>query len=69
MLRLRKKDGATLEIPEGAFVEICSMDGLVAKVVFVDAQGHIHLIDAGDPEAEQYSRLFDDVKFTKTIRL
>jgi hypothetical protein len=69
MIRLRKSDGEIMEIPAGLFVEICSLDGLVAKLTFQDDNGHIQEVKAGDPEAEHYTRLFPSVKFAKIIEL
>ena len=69
MLRLRKSNGETLDIPDGLFVEICSVDGQVAKVIYKDGNGHIHEIEASDPEATQYTKLFPQVEFATVISL
>ncbi len=67
MIRLRRKDGTTLELPDMAFVEICDLEGNVAQVSYQDNEGGMHVVNGNDPEAEQYKRMFPDVVFSKIV--
>lgn len=69
MIRIRRVDGKTLEIPDAGFVEICDLEGNVAKVTYADDQGQMHEITSSDPEATQYRQLFPDVKFVELVSL
>lgn len=60
MLRLRKITGETAELlPDFRFIELCSVDGKLAAVVWQDDAGTMHLAKQGDPELTRYSALFN----------
>lgn len=59
MIRIREADGRVMVVDESyRFVEICDMDGRVARVLYFDAYGVLHDVEAGSPEAERYRRAF-----------
>lgn len=58
MIQIRTTRGAILPIPDEArFIELCDLNGAVAKVFYRDAQGIVNEVSAGSPEAERYARL------------
>lgn len=67
MLRIRKRDGSVVEIPEGDFVEICDTAQNIA-LVFIAGKEVITTVAPGSPEAQQYSRMFG-VQFSRLVRL
>lgn len=69
MIRLRRHDGSTLELPDMAFLEVTDLDGAVALLFYTDADGKVHMVKKSDPEAENYQRLYPDVKFVDLIHL
>ncbi len=69
MIRLRKENGETLELPGFAFVEVCDTEGDVAQVSYMDDVGRTHVFKKGDPEQLEYSRLFPNVKFVPIVEL
>lgn len=70
MIRIRSSDGHAKVVDESYhFVEICDMDGRVARVLYFDSYGVLHDVEAGSPEAERYSRAFKtDFIPLKTLR-
>lgn len=68
MLRLRNDKGATTELGDSQFVEICDQTGDIAVLFYKDAQGFIHTVRAGDAEAKKYEELFG-VKFVPLVKL
>jgi len=69
MIRLRNKQGKVTEIPAAHFVEVCDEEGNVAQLTYQDVSGGVHVIREGDPETEQYCRMFPDVKFVPIIEI
>lgn len=66
MLRIRTSTGQLQEIDQSyRFVEICDLDGKVAKVFYLDNMGTLHEIDGSSAEAARYSKVFKSVEFTK----
>lgn len=58
MIRLRTTRGDILPVSETSrFVELCDLDGRVAKVFYRDERGVINEVTAGSPEAERYARM------------
>lgn len=69
MLRIRDKTGKLLNLNEPLhFVEICDTEGHVARVIYADAQGLIHVVGPGDLEADRYKALFG-IKWCPVITL
>lgn len=68
MLRLRKDDGAVLEVTQSTFVEVADDHGDIAYLIYTTPSGVVKLINANDPEAERYSHLFH-VKFCPVIKI
>lgn len=63
MIRVRTTRGAVLPLPEEArFIELCDLNGAVAKVFFRNGQGAVTEVVADTPEAERYARMMS-VKF------
>lgn len=69
MIRLRRKDGTVLDMPDLVFLEITDLDGAVALVFYTDAEGRMHMVKKSDPEAEHYQRLYPEVKFVDLVHL
>lgn len=69
MIRIRKQDGTTLDIPDGVFVEVCDLEGKIAQVSYMDEDGGMHVIKQTDPEARDYSRLFQGIEFVPIVPL
>jgi hypothetical protein len=69
MIRLRRKDGSVLDMPDQVFIEMTDLDGGVAIVFYTDAEGKMHVVKKADPEAEHYRRLYPDVKFVDIVHL
>lgn len=56
MLRLRTTTGALVPLPkESHFIEICDLDGKLARVVYEDATGRIRDIDSSHPDFARYA--------------
>jgi hypothetical protein len=70
MVRVRYKDGKTSSpIHNATFVEIIDPDtNKIAVLVYRDAVGGVHVIEAGDPDAVRYSKLFG-VEFCRSVDL
>lgn len=57
-LRLRRDDGAIVEIPAGiAAVEICSTDGKLVRVFVLRKDGGIVSMNPKDKEFREYARV------------
>ena len=57
MIRLRKKDKSSIEIPQGVFVEICDTDGKIGRLIYLDGAGRIQVVEAADAQAQAYATL------------
>ena len=58
MLRLRDTKGVAHQVPDQVrFVELCDMDGVVARVFYVDDLGVHKILEPGTKEAQRYSQL------------
>lgn len=58
MIRLRDTRGLARELPADVrFVEICDLEGRVAKLLFRDDSGAIRGVEAGSTEAQRYARM------------
>ncbi len=58
MLRLRDINGNGHQLPESVrFVELCDMQGAVARVFYVDDLGVHRILEPGTKEAQRYSQL------------
>lgn len=69
MLRLRSITGEIMEIPEAfRFVEIINREGEIGRLLYSDADGAVHDVRTGEPEALRYTQLFH-TKFCPVIRL
>lgn len=69
MIRIRSIDGSVRTLDQTQrFVEICDLDGKVARLLYVDDTGAIHLCDANDDVAKNYARIFQ-VKFCPIVPL
>jgi len=63
MLRLRDTAGKSIELPDTIrFVELCDMQGSVARVFYIDDTGVHKVLDTGSKEAQRYAQLMN-VKF------
>ena len=69
MIRLRRKDGNTLPLPDMAYLEITDLEGAIAVILYSDAEGNVHMVRKTDPEAETYQRMFPDVKFVDLVSI
>lgn len=58
MLRIRTHKNEVTPVVDGRFVEITDLQGRVAAIFFATETGEIKQIEAGDPEAERYAKLF-----------
>lgn len=74
VLRIRKIDGATIDVPKGVFVELCDEDGKIGAVVYQTSKGVIRVITPDDiNEVQQYKGIFkvsfcsDVVEIKQTI--
>ncbi len=60
MIRIRDIRGQLTTLPpDSRFVEICSDEGKVAKVVFFDDGGHVRIFGPEDPEAIRYAKMMN----------
>lgn len=66
MLRIRRKNGELIQIPESGFVEVCDGEGLLIYVTYISEDGELVSIKPNTPEAMHYSKLFK-TKFRKSI--
>ena len=58
MLRLRDTAGAAHELPDSVrFVELCDMQGAVARVFYVDDLGVHRILEPGTVDAQRYAKL------------
>jgi hypothetical protein len=58
MLRLRDTSGAVHELPDSVrFVELCDMQGAVARVFYIDDTGIHKVLDSSSKEAQRYAQL------------
>ena len=59
MLRIRATDGKLVDIDTTyRFVELCDLEGRVAKLFYTDSMGVVHESDANSPEALRYQKAF-----------
>ena len=59
MIRLRNKEGEVKELEDSTrFVEVCSIDGDVAKVIFIDNHGNLKEVDSRDKDSKTYGKLY-----------
>ncbi len=68
MIRLRKKDKSSIEVPKGVFVEICDTEGKVGRLLYTDGAGRIQVVEAGDAQAKAYADLMG-IEFCPVIPL
>jgi hypothetical protein len=58
VIRLRSTAGKVETLPDDTrFIELCDMDGQVARVFYRDGSGAYRVLEAGSPEAERYARM------------
>lgn len=66
MLRIRKADGSTVDVPEGTFVEMFNPhDGALGSVWFQQSKNCILRILPGSVDAYRYADMFN-VKFNNS---
>jgi hypothetical protein len=69
MIFLRDTKGKRVPLSESIrFVEICDLEGRVAKALILDDQGTIRMIDGTDAESLRYAQTFK-VTFCKLVEL
>lgn len=69
MIYLRDTSGRRTPLPESVrFVEICDLEGRIAKVLILDDQGSIRMIDGQDAESVRYAKTFR-TSFCKIVEL
>lgn len=56
MVRIRKKDGATVDVD--GFVEVVNNEGQIGILIYEDATGQIHIVNSDDEESGRYRKLF-----------
>ncbi len=59
MVRIRKTDGTTVEIPQGAFVELVNdQDGTLNLVCYQQDANTVIQVPPNTPDADRYAGLF-----------
>lgn len=69
MIRLRRKDGSVMDMPDMTFLEITDLEGAVALVFYTDAEGKVHMVKKSDPEAENYRGIYPEVRFVDVVHV
>lgn len=70
MICIRHTDGTVTPVETGKFVEIHDMDGNIGMVIFRPGESAmLHTILPEDGDAERYTALFGDAKFSNTIEI
>ena len=54
MIRIRDKEGKPIEGVEPFFVEVCSVDGKVVRVLMQDGEGRTLYLKPGDRQFDHY---------------
>lgn len=57
MIRLRDSKGKVVEAPDTSFVEICSEDGKVVRVLTDDGEGRVQYLIPADAEFQRYLKV------------
>ena len=70
MIRIRDKDGKTVELPDSAtFVEICDTDGNIGFVFFKGGNNQINVFNHKSKEAKAYQNRFNVSFINKVVDL
>ena len=59
MIRIKDGRGRDVTPPAARFVEVCSADGKLARVLFADAAGVVKILAPADKEFKDYCRVMN----------